>query len=226
MSKNPNQTNNKSNQDTNKKTDDNRNRQKGNKQHNSKNQKNNQPNKNNHLSYTTGQLKDEFELRERRLKLVYRILYIVVAVWAALFVSYASSLSKSVPLYCGLLSALTTSILNILYYIFYELRCMKIYMSAENAIKELADNRFLEIWDTFGLSLCLSIFLAILNLFFPSIINKWSISIAIFISMIAIGINSFLKNVKVKMLIRNIATSIICYAFFAVTQLAEVSVNA
>lgn len=32
-------------------------------------------------------IKAEFELREKRLKLVYKILYVAVALWAALFVS-------------------------------------------------------------------------------------------------------------------------------------------
>ena len=69
-------------------------------------------------------IKAEFELREKRLKLVYKILYVAVALWAALFVSYATTEKSALPLYCGFLSALTAAILNILYYIFGELRCM------------------------------------------------------------------------------------------------------
>lgn len=72
-------------------------------------------------------IKAEFELREKRLKLVYKILYVGVALWAALFVAYATTEKTVLPLYCGFLSALTAAILNILYYIFGELRCMKIY---------------------------------------------------------------------------------------------------
>ena len=33
-------------------------------------------------------IKAELELREKRLKLVYKILYVAVALWAALFVAY------------------------------------------------------------------------------------------------------------------------------------------
>lgn len=39
----------------------------------------------------TDDIKAEFELREKRLKLVYKILYVAVALWAALFVAYATT---------------------------------------------------------------------------------------------------------------------------------------
>ena len=89
----------------------------------------------------TDDIKAEFELREKRLKLVYKILYVAVALWAALFVAYATTEKPVLPLYCGFLSALTAAILNILYYIFGELRCMKIYAPAADESKVEADSK-------------------------------------------------------------------------------------
>ena len=48
----------------------------------------------------TDDIKAEFELREKRLKLVYKILYVAVALWAALFVAYTSAGNNVFPLYC------------------------------------------------------------------------------------------------------------------------------
>ena len=48
-------------------------------------------------------IKAEFELREKRLKLIYKILYVAVALWAALFVAYTSAGNNVFPLYCGFL---------------------------------------------------------------------------------------------------------------------------
>ena len=101
-------------------------------------------------------IKAEFELREKRLKLVYKILYVAVALWAALFVSYTTTEKSALPLYCGFLSALTAAILNILYYIFGELRCMKIYAPAADESKVEADSKFVEIWNSFGLGVSIS----------------------------------------------------------------------
>ena len=101
-------------------------------------------------------IKAELELREKRLKLVYKILYVAVALWAALFVAYATTEKTVLPLYCGFLSALTAAILNILYYIFGELRCMKIYTPAADESKVEADSKFVEIWNSFGLGVSIS----------------------------------------------------------------------
>ena len=110
----------------------------------------------------TDDIKAEFELREKRLKLVYKILYAAVALWAALFVAYTSAGNNVFPLYCGFLSALTAAILNIIYYIFGELRCMKIYTPAADESKVEADSKFVEIWSTFGLGVIIATLLALL----------------------------------------------------------------
>ena len=171
-------------------------------------------------------IKAEFELREKRLKLVYKILYVAVALWAALFVSYTTTEKSALPLYCGFLSALTAAILNIIYYIFGELRCMKIYTPAADESKVEADSKFVEIWNTFGLGVIISTLLALLHTSFPAIINIASIWIVVGITTVLLVANDILIKGKANLIIRNMATPVLCYAFFAVAQIVEVSVNA
>lgn len=171
-------------------------------------------------------IKAEFKLREKRLKLVYKILYVGVALWAALFVAYATTEKTVLPLYCGFLSALTAAILNILYYIFGELRCMKIYAPATDESKVEADSKFVEIWNTFGLGVIISTLLALLHTSFPTIINIASIWIVVGITTVLLVANDILIKGKANLIIRNMATPVLCYAFFAVAQIVEVSVNA
>lgn len=172
------------------------------------------------------EIKAEFELREKRLKLVYKIFYVAVALWAALLVAYTTAEKNVLPLYCGFLSALTAAILNIIYYIFGELRCMKIYTPAADESKVEADSKFVEIWNTFGLGVIISTLLALLHTSFPAIINIASIWIVVGITTVLLVANDILIKGKANLIIRNMATPVLCYAFFAVAQIVEVSVNA
>lgn len=171
-------------------------------------------------------IKAEFELREKRLKLVYKILYVAVALWAALFVAYATTEKTVLPLYCGFLSALTAAILNILYYIFGELRCMKIYTPAADESKVEADSKFVEIWNSFGLGVSISALLTLIHTSFPAIINIVSVWIVVVITTVLLVANDILIKGKANLIIRNMTTPVLCYAFFAVAQIVEVSVNA
>ena len=172
-------------------------------------------------------IKAEFELREKRLKLVYKILYVGVALWAALFVAYATTEKTVLPLYCGFLSALTAAILNILYYIFGELRCMKIYAPAADESKVEADSKFVEIWNSFGLGVSISALLTLIHTSFPAIINIVSVWIVVGVTAVLLVINSWFIKGKANPIIRNMTTPVLlCYAFFAVAQIVEVSVNA
>lgn len=163
----------------------------------------------------------EFDLRERRLKLVYTILYVLAALWAALFISYGNTNDSAAPVYCGLLAAITTSILNILYFIVGEFRCLRIHKKVDDETRNEADCKFLEIWNTYGLSICMSLLLTMLNLSIQNAINNATVSVAIIIATILLYVNAMLvKNSKVKTAIRNLVTPIVCYAFFAITQLS------
>ena len=173
-------------------------------------------------------IKAEFELREKRLKLVYKILYVAVALWAALFVSYTTTTTEksALPLYCGFLSALTAAILNILYYIFGELRCMKIYAPTADESKVEADSKFVEIWNSFGLGVSISALLTLIHTSFPAIINIVSVWIVVGVAAVLLAINSCFIKGKANPIIRNMTTPVLCYAFCAVAQIVEVSVNA
>ena len=172
------------------------------------------------------EIKAEFELREKRLKLVYKIFYVAVALWAALLVAYTTAEKNVLPLYCGFLSALTAAILNIIYYIFGELRCMKICTPPSKEYKEDADRKFMEIWDTFAISVFVVVTLSLLNALFPAIISVGLIVVTIVVMSFLLTVNTIYIKGKTNLIIRNASTPVLCYAFFAVAQIVEVSVNA
>lgn len=163
-------------------------------------------------------LEKEFNLRERRLKLVYRILYIVAALWASILIAYISITKSDAQIYCGILSLLTTFIINILYYVFAELRCMKISDHAKNDERNHADSCFLNIWNLFGLLLYLAVIITILNMNFVEMINKWSVSIVIVVGSVILSILSLIKESKIKILIKNITFFVVLYFFYASSQ--------
>ena len=67
-----------------------------------------------------------FELREKRLKLVYRILYVIVAIWIATLVSISTQemTEEIAPMYTFLLATSSLLIINIVKYALMEFRCM------------------------------------------------------------------------------------------------------
>lgn len=110
--------------------------------------------------------KDEFELRERRLKLVYKILYIFaisLGVTSLIAVKYIDKnpveVKSAIPLFCFLLSFLIVSLIYIIYYIFSELKCMKINESIKAEDKQQADKDFENIGIVLSISLLFSIIL-------------------------------------------------------------------
>lgn len=167
-------------------------------------------------------IEKEFELRERRLKLVYKILYIAGIAWASLFFSYANNVGIVTPVFCGLLAVFTTAILNILSFVFGELKCMRIYSEAKKQEKEYADNKFSEIWNMFSLSMCFSVLLVILNILFAKY-AKWFIVICFILGAILMLVDIYgIKDKKLYSIIKNIAAPMISYAFFATIQIPEV----
>lgn len=108
--------------------------------------------------------KDEFELRERRLKLVYKILYIFaisLGVTSLIAVKYIDKnpveVKSAIPLFCFLLSFLSTGITSILSYAFRELKCMKINSKNIYKDKQDADTLFVRIWQEISLSIFFSL---------------------------------------------------------------------
>ncbi len=165
-------------------------------------------------------MKEEFELREKRLNLVYKILYVLAALWAAIFISYIQNPGNTAPVYCCFLAILTTSISNILSFIFGELKCLRISLDTDPKTKNIADMRFIGIWETFSYSLSVSIVVLWINLTFPSVVTKLSLLVFMTVSALADGVinNIDFANSKVKLNIHSLLLPVICYSFFALVQ--------
>jgi len=165
-------------------------------------------------------MKEEFELREKRLNLVYKILYVLAALWIAIFLSYIQNPGTATPIYCYFLVVLTTSILNILSFIFGELKCLKISLDTEKKTKIVADKRFVGIWETFGYSIFVSIVLLWINMSMPSVITKMTLLISMSVSILAdLVINNFnFANSKTKLNVHSVVFPVTCYSFFALVQ--------
>ena len=168
-------------------------------------------------------IEKEFDLREKRLNLIYKILYVMVPIWVVLFISYTNNIGVETPIYCGLLAILTTFLWNILTYMFSEFKCLGLFKHSVDEAKENADNKFENIWKDFVLSLCLPILLVILNMAIPNFINTWTLGIPVTIGWIFIIVNYWIKNHKFDIIIRIIKIPIICYALFAVIQITAMT---
>lgn len=98
---------------------------------------------------------DYFDLREKRLKLVYRILYVVVAIWiASLLCMNDETLSTAtIPLYSALLAVSSLIIINIFKYALLEFRCMKVSGKIEEEMLKRTEDKYDNIWNSFGVIL-------------------------------------------------------------------------
>lgn len=176
-------------------------------------------------------LEQEFDLRERRLKLVYKILYVVAIGWGTIFLSYIKVSPATNPIYCCILTIFTTVIINILYFIFNEFRCMKIFGTVEDATKNTAELKFLGIWNSFPISICVSILLTIINIFILETvtlpISIWYIALPIGAAVGILTLTLYAKmSSKIVEHIKCICIPIISYCFFALVQTTEVILNA
>lgn len=78
--------------------------------------------------YKEDYIQQEFDLREKRLKLVYKILYLVAIAWGILLISFMKieTHTESSAGYCGLLTITSIYLAAIVKYVLKELSCMKI----------------------------------------------------------------------------------------------------
>lgn len=100
---------------------------------------------------------DYFDLREKRLKLVYKILYAVVAIWIAIFFSLSQSDLKTteIPIYSFALATSSMVIIQIFKYAIMEFRCMKIVGQLSDELINQTEFRYENIWTSFSLILSL-----------------------------------------------------------------------
>lgn len=98
-----------------------------------------------------------FDLREKRLKLVYKILYVVVAIWIAVVLSISqNTLEKTaIPVYAFVLSVSSMTIIQIIKYAIMEFRCMKIVGHLSEDLLEQTEEHYENIWGSFSLILSL-----------------------------------------------------------------------
>ena len=174
-------------------------------------------------------IKEEFELREKRLKLVYKILYVAAALWGIVFLAYVSEFSsnpeqllKTAPLYCFLLALSSVVILSIVSYAFRELQCMKISQKSTEFEKERADTTFVNIWNTFGIAAFISAVLMIVHLCLPAIVvNAYTIGVVLsFLTILKLVVEFRVKSVKVNLFVNVGANTIAAYGIFLISLIA------
>lgn len=174
-------------------------------------------------------IKEEFELREKRLKLVYKILYVAAALWGIVFLAYVSEFSnnpeqllKTAPLYCFLLALSSVVILSIVSYAFRELQCMKISQKSTGLEKERADTAFVNIWKTFVFAVFIAAVLMIVHLWFPTImVNAYTIGVALsLLTILKLVVEFRVKSVKVNLFVNASANTIAAYGIFLISLIA------
>ena len=165
-------------------------------------------------------LEKEFDLRERRLNLMYKVLYVIVAIWLFLFYSYASNIGSSTFLFSTLLSIVTTTIFNILLFVFDELRCMKISRQADEELKNMAEDKYGDIWDGITISSLFPILFLIISCFITSVNGiKVILFVSYILSILVLVIGCFIKDKKIKFIAKTFATSLICFSTFSLIQI-------
>ena len=174
----------------------------------------------------------DFELRERRLKLIYKILYILVAAWAVLFIMFMKTDVKTesdMAAYCFLLAVISLYLVMIIKFIIRELSCLKIGSEVSNEEKEQTELAYKNIWNNLLVVLLTGIVLCFVNVWtwemFISEKNRVMVRIILSIFLVIGAIINFLvphfkdkwKNNKInKQCIQSIFSTIFSYSLFAI----------
>ena len=139
-----------------------------------------------------------FDLRERRLKLVYKILYVVVAIWTVVLLSIAqNTLEKSViPIYSFALSASSMVIIQIIKYAMMEFRCMKIIGCLSEDLMAQTEKRYDNIWMSFSLILLLCGLMLSIHYLFINLINAPVFLLIFSVCIFYLNIIAFIKFFK------------------------------
>lgn len=174
----------------------------------------------------------DFELRERRLKLIYKILYILVAAWAVLFIMFMKTDVKTesdMAAYCFLLAVISLYLVMIIKFIIRELSCLKIGSEVSNEEKEQTELAYKNIWNNLLVVLLTGIVLCFVNVWtwemFISEKNRVMVRIILTMLFVIGAIIYFLvphfkdkwKNNKInKQWIQSIFSTIFSYSLFAI----------
>ena len=145
-----------------------------------------------------------FELREKRLKLVYRILYAIVAIWIAVFIFIGTEkiTAQIAPIYAFVLAASSMLIINIVKYALMEFRCMKVIGNIEESLLKQTEERYDNIWKSFSVILSLNALLMLLHFSYFSFFSQTVLLLVFFICTIYFTVFSlasmFKRNFKDK----------------------------
>lgn len=139
-----------------------------------------------------------FELREKRLKLVYKILYAIVAVWIAVFISIGTqNITVQIsPIYAFLLAASSMLIINIIKYALLEFRCMKVIGNIEESLLKQTEERYDYIWKSFSVILSMNALFMVLHLSYSAFFNAVVLMIVLFLCIIYFTVLSFVNLIK------------------------------
>ena len=141
-----------------------------------------------------------FELREKRLKLVYRILYVIVTIWVATLISIGTQemTTKIAPMYAFLLATSSLLIINIIKYSLMEFRCMKVVGNIEESLLKQTEERYDNIWKSFSVILSLNALFMLLHMSFPSAFNVTTLMIVFGVCILYFLVWSFIELFKKK----------------------------
>ena len=141
-----------------------------------------------------------FELREKRLKLVYRILYVIVAIWIAVLISIGTQemTTEIAPMYAFLLAASSLLIINIIKYSLMEFRCMKVVGNIEESLLKQTEERYDNIWKSFSVILSLNALFMLLHMLFSSVFNTETLTVIFCVFILYFLVWSFIELFKKK----------------------------
>lgn len=176
---------------------------------------------------------DYFDLREKKLKLVYKILYVVAAIWIAVFIGMTQSNIKitEVPIYAFALSASSMVIIQIIKYAIMEFRCMKITDPLNDELKNQTESCYDNIWTSFSLILPICGIILIFHFKFVEKLSAQIFFCIFFACMLYFIIISSLKTVKRNFkdttikrsdIIGTVIGSVAAYSLFAAACLINV----
>ena len=139
-----------------------------------------------------------FDLREKRLKLVYRILYVIVAIWVAALISIGTQkmTTEIAPIYAFLLAASSLIIINIIKYSLMEFRCMKVVGNIEESLLKQTEERYDNIWKSFSVILSLNALFMLLHMSFPSAFNATTLMTVLCVCILYFLVWSFIELFK------------------------------
>ena len=141
-----------------------------------------------------------FELREKRLKLVYRILYVIVAIWVATLISIGTQemTTEIAPMYAFLLASSSLFIINIIKYSLMEFRCMKVVGTIDESLLKQTEERYDNIWKSFSVILSLNALFMLLHMSFSSVFNTGTLTVIFCVCILYFLVWSFIELFKKK----------------------------